>query len=114
MIRHEPQVRRLPPCLPLLTPVVNTGQALPAAGVPGNFAAADTAASESAAHVPPAGAPVPLEGTDGFRSPYDLLNRDAWPTLTLDGAPPRLGPAAVDLADLRKELLRSAVVFVPH
>ena len=132
-------MKRLLLGLLLLTPVVATAQPIPTVGTSRNFAGADSVATEAASQVSPAWAQLTLEGKGGFRSLYYLLNRGAWPTLPRDGAPPRSGSAAVDLADplqtivifnawhlptahgpedirladLRKYVLRSTVVFVP-
>jgi len=132
-------MRHLFPCLLLLTPVVATGQTSPAVGSARHTRADTLAPPEAATRIATLGSQPALEGTLGFRSLYYLFNRSAWPTLPRDGTPLRSGSAVIDLADplqtvvvfnawhlpaalgpedirladLRKHVLRSAVVFTP-
>ena len=125
------------PCLLLLTPVVATGHTSPAVSGQHQIGANTLAPPEAATRVSPPGSRPTLEGTLGFRSLYYLLNRNAWPALPRDGTPLRsgsavigldnplqiitifnawhlpaaFGPEDIRLADLRKHVLRSAVVF---
>lgn len=130
-------MKQLLPCLFLLAPAFAVAQPAPPANGPRPSGAGAPSAAGAPLGIPPAGPRPGLEGSLGFRSLYYLLNRSEWPTLPRGGVGLRSGPAVVGLAeplqtvvlfnawhvpsaagtgdirlaDLRRNVLRSEVVF---
>ena len=130
-------MKHLLPCLFLLTQVVAAAPTTPDSNAARPIGTGSPAGRQTDTPVLQSGSQPSLEGRLGFTSPYYLLNRSAWLTLPREGPalrsgsadvgladplqiivifnawhlPTASGPDDIRLADLRKHVLHSALVF---